>query len=353
MGNKRRREGTPSSGLSRREYMKLTGGASLAAAVAGCLSWRTNDDNGSGFVRYGYGGAPIAMSSRGMVDSPAPTPDARWKLDETEGSTAADAVGSLDGTIHGSPILGASGIRGTGSFDFGESDSNYVVVPDSETIRPGGEISFGGWYRTESGASSQAIVQKADSLVGDCGYAVDVQTGNSLRAHLGVKSGAARINPWGVATHDGEWHHIMLTWDGDAFVCYLDGEEVARDESQSGSIRHSTNPLYVARGDNGWSATYGMDGAINDVRVYDTALAPSEVREIYDGTADSTDDEGDSTDGGATDDGTTDDGTDDTTDDGTDDTTDENSTDDTTDEDTDETDDEYGKLGYGNGGYGG
>ena len=276
--------------LSRRAYVKLTGLAATAVGAAGCV---TDDlslpDGSTDTIRYGYGGAPMVVTAVATADSELPSAASRWSFDETDGVTAHDAVGSLDGEIRGDPALGVSGIRGTGSFDFRDSSGNYVVVDDGDTLRPRQQMSFGGWYRTESGATSQTVLQKADSLTGDVGYAVDVQTENSLRAHLGVDSGTARINPWGVATHDGEWHHVMLTWDGDAFICYLDGEKVARDDSQSGDIQHSTNPLYIARGDNSWSSTYEMAGAIDDVRIYATALSPEDVTAVFEGTDESDD----------------------------------------------------------------
>jgi hypothetical protein len=274
------------SDLSRRAYVKLTGLAATAVGTAGCvtddlsLPGRSTDT-----IRYGYGGVPMAVTAVEDYSS-LPPAVSRWTFDEADGTTAHDAVGGLDGAIRGDPVLGASGVRGAGAFDFRDSTGNYVVVADDAALRPRQQMSFGAWYRTESGATSQTVLQKADSLTGDVGYAVDVQTENSLRAHLGVDSGTARLNPWGVATHDGEWHHVMLTWDGDAFVCYLDGEEIARDESQSGDLRHSTNPLYVARGDNGWSSTYEMAGGIDDVRVYATALTAEGVAALYDGTTD-------------------------------------------------------------------
>ncbi|MDZ7745939.1 MAG: LamG domain-containing protein [Halobacteriales archaeon] len=124
----------------------------------------------------------------------------------------------------------------------------------------------------------QTVLQKADRRYGDDGYAVDVQTTSSIRAHIGVESGQAqRELVRQSTTHDGEWHHLACTWDGDALVLYLDGEEVARDDSQSGAVVHSDRSLYVGYGDNGYTSYYDMNGAIDDVRVYDVALTADQV----------------------------------------------------------------------------
>ena len=280
------------SGLSRREYVKLAGLGAVAAS-AGCLASSDRERPGRpGQLRYGYGGQ--AMLVTGLAASTmavGPTPVARWTLDESSGTTATDAVGSADGTVRGDPVQGQPGIRGAGSYDFRPADGNYVEVPDAAALRPTSELSYGGWLRTTSGDTSQTLLQKANSLTGGAGYALDVQTDNSLRAHVAVDSGEASVNPFGVATHDGEWHHLFVTWDGEALVLYLDGSEVARDESQSGDIVHSERSLFLARGDNSWSSTYELAGSLDDVRVYDAALTAAEVADLFAGTADDGGDE--------------------------------------------------------------
>jgi hypothetical protein len=214
-----------------------------------------------------------------------PAPTARWQFAETTGVTVADSAGSTDGFVRGSPTLDADGVSGSSGISFGGGGDGYVEVPDAAALRPTAALTFGGWYRTESGANEQTVVQKADARFGSEGYAVDVQTPSSLRAHVAVESGQASVNPSGVPTHDGEWHHVACTWDGSALVLYLDGEAVARDDSQSGDVIHSPRSLYVGRGDNGYTSYYAMDGGIDDVRVYDAALTERQIAAVIDGGA--------------------------------------------------------------------
>ena len=195
----------------------------------------------------------------------------------------ADSAGSNDGFVRGSPTLATGGVFETSGIAFGPTAGDYVEVPDSGSLTPTSALSFGGWYRTTSGEAEQTVLQKADARYGDEGYAVDVQTPSSVRAHLAVGSGRAVVNP-SVDTHDGEWHHVCCTWDGEAFVLYLDGEERDRDTSQSGDVVASTRSLYIGYGDNGYSSTYDMNGSIDDVRVYDTALTAEQVAAVVDGT---------------------------------------------------------------------
>ncbi|QPV62842.1 LamG domain-containing protein [Halosimplex litoreum] len=274
--------------ISRRSLLRATGAATIvSASIAGCLG---GDDPGEYRVGYGgtayrlEGGSDPALAAVATFTATSDGLVARWSFDGT-GASATDAVGDNDGAVRGSPRQGVAGARGSLAYEFGPSADNYVEVPDAGALRPASALSFGGWYRTDSGANSQTLVQKADRRYGDEGYAVDVQTPNSLRGHVAVESGQASVNPWGLDTNDGEWHHVFLTWDGEVLVGYFDGEEVDRDDSQSGDVVHSDRPLYVGYGDNSYSTVYDMDGAVDDVRVYDTALTAEDVTALYDGEA--------------------------------------------------------------------
>ena len=274
-------EDAESFGLSRRSLLKLAGLTTVgAASTAGYFDSKSPD----GDRRLGYGGFPYRLI--GSAQAAASGADsglvAHWPLDGT-GSNATDAVGGNDAGIRGSPLQGVPGVYDSTAYDFGADDGNYLEAADATALRPSTALSVGAWFRTASGDTSQTIVQKADSLTGDLGYAVDVQTGSSLRAHVGVESGTAAVNPFGLSTDDGEWHHVCLTWDGAELVCYFDGEAVATDSSQSGAVVHADRPLSIGRGDNGWSSYYGMDGSLDDVRVYDVALTPEAVQGIVDG----------------------------------------------------------------------
>ena len=274
--------------LTRRTMLKVTGVSSLGAgSFAGCLDGAGVSSQSLGPRSLGYGGVPYRLTGAPVpplsVVGPGDGLVAHWTLDGSDGAVT-DVAGGNNGTVRGTPQRGVPGVYDSTAYAFGDGSDDYVEVPDATALRPETELTFSGWFRTDSGANAQTLVQKADARFGSEGYAADVQTPNSLRAHVAVESGRASVNPWGVATHDGEWHHVAYTWDGNALVLYLDGEEVDRDESQSGAVVHSDRPLYVGRGDNGYTSYYAMNGAIDDVRLYDRALGTDEVVSLFEGT---------------------------------------------------------------------
>ena len=70
------------------------------------------------------------------------------------------------------------------------------------------------------------------------------------------------------------WTHVAITYDMRTLRLYVDGTEVSR-RATTGRIRRTTDPLWI-----GGNRPYGeyFHGVIDEVRVYDRALGPSEVR---------------------------------------------------------------------------
>jgi len=338
----------PVDGLTRRDWLKLAGVAAvipLAGPGTGTASAAAADG-----VAYGYGGGAVPVAAPALLGGlgtaaasvSLPAPVAHWTLDEDGGQVVHDTAGDHDGTLVGNPVLGEPGIRGSGALDCRRRDGHYATVPHDPTLAPRESLTISGWFRTSADDTEQTIVQKATDHVRGSGYVLDIQAGRAFRAKLGVESGRAFVNPWrDFDAHDGAWHHLLTTWDGDALVLYYDGEEIGRDESQSGALVADDSPFHIGHGHNAWTSVYDMAGSIDDVRLYDVALGADAVRALYEGT--STVDDGGTT--------TTTTPTTPTTSTTTTPTTSTSTTPTTT--TTDDTDDEYGEQGYGAYGYGG
>lgn len=69
------------------------------------------------------------------------------------------------------------------------------------------------------------------------------------------------------------WSHLAMTYDGTTVKLFIDGDEVATRPT-TGSILTTADPLWI-----GGSRPYGeyFQGLIDEVRVYNRALTPSEV----------------------------------------------------------------------------
>ncbi|MBP1953474.1 cell division septation protein DedD [Halarchaeum rubridurum] len=292
----------PVDGLTRRDWLKLAGVAAvtpLAGPATGSASAAPLDAEA---VAYGYGGGAVRISPAllaGLGDATAavslPAPVAHWTLDEERGRVVRDAAGDTDGTLVGNPVLGVAGPRGAGALNCRRRDGHYATVPHDPALVPREALTLSAWFRTSADDTEQTLVQKATDHVRGSGYVLDVQANRAFRAKLGVESGRAFVNPWrDFDAHDGAWHHLLVTWDGDALVLYYDGAEVGRDESQSGSVVGDDSPLHIGHGHNAWTTVYDIAGSVDDVRLYDVALDAEAVRALYEGTS-TVDDGGEST----------------------------------------------------------
>jgi hypothetical protein len=73
------------------------------------------------------------------------------------------------------------------------------------------------------------------------------------------------------------WTHFMCVYDGSNIKIYRNGVET-NSAPVTGTVTHSTNPFSIGR--YGVTASY-YDGLVDDARVYDRALTPSEISTLY------------------------------------------------------------------------
>src|SRR6185436_17064177 len=76
----------------------------------------------------------------------------------------------------------------------------------------------------------------------------------------------------------GTWYHLVGVVDNDEHRLYLDG--VLQDAARHRFWTHATQPLHIGR--KGTDERYFFfKGAIDDVRIYDRALAPAEIEALF------------------------------------------------------------------------
>ena len=99
-----------------------------------------------------------------------------------------------------------------------------------------------------------------------------IQNGNN---HINQKV----FNNWNTVT--GSWHHIALTWNGSSYEYYFDGSPVSTTGVKSIGINGSG--FYLGKRADGFSSTY-LNGKLDEVAIWNTALTSTQVQSIYDGT---------------------------------------------------------------------
>ena len=159
---------------------------------------------------------------------------------------------------------------------------DYVVISDYKGISGGADRTCAVWVKTMSQGNA-AIVSWGDDNVGE-------------KWLLRVKAdGAVGLSVWGGnvdtinTVNDGQWHHIVVVLDGvndgadlSNVLIYIDGvlaETVGDAVSKVNTA--STQEVIVGAMTIQGSNTYYYDGQIDDLYIYNRAIASQEVTEMY------------------------------------------------------------------------
>ncbi len=226
-------------------------------------------------------------------------PIAHWKLDECTGTTANDSSGNgLSGTIS----IGASGTNTTAgtcttsgawfdgatgkfnsSLDFdGTDDQISMGDPASGLLDMGtSDFTLSAWIKTSDTTSQARIINKRDTSA--IGYELNLAPSvSSLNFFIGDSGGFTFGASGGVNIRDNVWHHVAVTFDRDGNgTYYVDGKIDGTPRSistRTGTISNATS-FYIGR--ISISASNFFPGLIDDVRIYNYALTPQQMKNIY------------------------------------------------------------------------
>jgi hypothetical protein len=199
-----------------------------------------------------------------------------WKMDEaswngTSGEVKDASGNSNNGTASGGATTGAGKFGNGGSFDGTDDKINIGRITQIEGVN--NSWSIGGWFKLTSGASRIMFIYDADNI-GNTDDLYMYWNGSYVRYQIG--GGQAEKTSSITNLSDGSWHHILMIKDGANTLVYEDGT-LKDNVAFSGSNFTSSHTFRV--GDkcniNSWY------GSIDDFRIYNRALSPKEVSDLY------------------------------------------------------------------------
>ncbi|MDQ0936717.1 family 43 glycosylhydrolase [Streptomyces turgidiscabies] len=224
---------------------------------------------------------PLAMSvpahaaAAGITDGLA----LWYKLDAASGTTVADASGNgRTGTVNGT-----AGWSNSGDGLAFNGSNTYIKVPDN--IMSGmSSITVAMDVKIDAAQANPYFIYGFGNTVGTAGNGYLFTTGNSYRTSIASGNWSTEQNTRTAGTNlqRAVWKQITYTQTGTTGVLYEDGVEVGRNTAVTitpGSIGSGTTTAnYIGKsvypGDNLFK------GNIRDFRVYNRALASTEVEEL-------------------------------------------------------------------------
>ncbi|MFC1793728.1 LamG-like jellyroll fold domain-containing protein, partial [Planctomycetota bacterium] len=196
-----------------------------------------------------------------------------WKFDEGSGNTVVDSSGyGKNGTVHGAPAWRPSGGRIYGALEF---DGNDDYVTTDFVLDPSrGAFSAFAWIKDDV-AGRTIISQTKGTGYGQKWLCTSRSQGQLMTPLTNRGRYAAPLTSQIIVT-DNRWHHIGLVWDGLDMYLYVDGEEAAKYTNFLSGLSASNGGLYFGAGETLGKSDF-WSGLIDDVRIYDRALNPSQI----------------------------------------------------------------------------
>jgi hypothetical protein len=203
---------------------------------------------------------------------------AYWALDEGSGDTVFDSSGNgNDGTINGAEW--GQGKFGPG-LEFNGQD-NYVEIPTSESLEIDTNVTVAAWIKYIDDGDSWLCVLANGQQGGPWeNYGLFVNRDSRFMYFTLSLNGAhvTQQTPNNVV-EPGEWIHTSAAWDGSTARIYVNGE-LMLEQAQTGTLVPPGLALRIGHRD---GSSHYFNGSIDEVRVYNQALADVEILAAMEG----------------------------------------------------------------------
>ncbi len=221
-----------------------------------------------------------------------PNPVSHWMFDEGGGTTAGDSAGSNHGTLINGPTWTTGQIDGALSFDgsddyvdvgtMGGFGSNMDDVTISTWIKSDITDSYMTILGTSNGSNKTQVRvglnQTAQGQLGSGNIEIFIRDENGKRL-----SGSVNLD---TGITDGSWHYLAIVFRKslNTIIIYVDGvsQPITYKQQQTGTnFSNFQHPLALGAHNGGGTIQDHLQGLLDDVRIFDSALATEEIQQIY------------------------------------------------------------------------
>ncbi len=200
-----------------------------------------------------------AFAANGLVAS--------YSFNENSGSTVADSSGNGNNGSLANTAWDANGKFGS-ALSFNGSNS-MVTVADSNSLDLTGGMTLEAWVKPTTLTSWRTIILKEKPSLA---YALYANTGPNNKPSAEMYGTSALTGPAQLPVN--VWSHVSATYDGTTLNLYINGTLVS-SKATTITIPVSSNPLRIG-GNTIWGEYF--NGLIDEVRIYNRALLPSEIQ---------------------------------------------------------------------------
>jgi hypothetical protein len=191
---------------------------------------------------------------------------------------ANDVVAGNNGFIHGDVSFVPGKVGQAFSFNGG---TGYVEAISSFALEPA-TVSLEAWVNSSAVGRNQYILDRGASGDVAASYALYTGPDSGLRFYVFDGTTFVESPDAGTGIWDGNWHHVVGTYDGTMVRLYVDGVEVGNGTPTNLTINYSlptNNDLFI--GTYNGQSRYAFNGLIDEPSVFNRALTPAEVQSYF------------------------------------------------------------------------
>ncbi len=211
-----------------------------------------------------------------------------WKFDECQGGNANDSSGNGNtGTI----TIGGTGTQtsvgtcqtastawyngATGKYNSSlnlDGTDDKILVSDNPVLDGFTQMSVFFWAKPSVSTTKEMIIKHL-STTSDINWEL-YQAGSNIAGR--VVGSNVTCTSTGSLFSTNNWHFVGMTWDGTNVKVYVDGK-LSNTCTDTDTMTNSIGNLSIGSYESG---SYAFQGQIDDVRIYNYALTPVQVKNV-------------------------------------------------------------------------
>lgn len=197
---------------------------------------------------------------------------AHWSLDDTGNEVVKDLAGEADGKIHGAKTGVSGKVERAMVF---KGDTDRIRVNNRPVFENLEALTLTAWVRPEEFAR-QYILTKGIPEDGTMAspYGLSLTEDQDIVFSVNTTEGFNQIRKVGYDRD--EWLFLAGTFGGSTASLYVDGEKVS-EMNVEGRLKTNDLPIFLG---SRYGAFGGMNGRLDDVRIYNYALSKTEIKKL-------------------------------------------------------------------------
>jgi len=201
-------------------------------------------------------------------------------------ATVKDSVGTVDGKLKGAAkIAEGKAVLENGAKTSDDANLSYIEF-NSPVIPKSGSATLAIWITLKAGEPFPRILDIGDSQGGSGQafiYLTPRHDDDVSKAAITSTDTGSKTFIDGKRLDDGKSHMAVIVIDGTAkkFHFFIDGKEQGDAADLGDNTLDKVTPSHSWIGRSGFDADPGLNGAIEEFRVYDQALSADEIAAAY------------------------------------------------------------------------